>query len=147
LVPEHLKAHHRAGIARYAETGHGPYIESPRPLGLPALRKGGKEIYVELSLSPIGLVGDADGSERYVLAFARYTIRTLATRESRPSTVLSGLNEAMLRQRRERGDHKFCTVAYVRLETDEGNAERGARNSVSRGGRSPPFLLKGDGSI
>src|SRR5215208_7714600 len=49
LVPEHLKAHHRAGIARYAETGHGPYIDSPRLLELPALRKGGEEIYVELS--------------------------------------------------------------------------------------------------
>ncbi len=26
LVPEHLKDQHRAGMARYAETGHGLYI-------------------------------------------------------------------------------------------------------------------------
>src|SRR3712207_6249349 len=49
LVPEHLKDRHRAGIARYSETGHGPYIDSPRLLELPALRKGGEEIYVERS--------------------------------------------------------------------------------------------------
>src|SRR5215204_1258710 len=71
LVPEHLKDQHRAGIARYAETGHGPYIDSPRLLELPALRKGGKEIYIELSLSPVGVVDDADGNERYVLAIVR----------------------------------------------------------------------------
>src|SRR5215217_9397302 len=71
LVPEHLKDQHRAGTARYAKTGHGPYIDSPRLLELPALRKGGEEIYIELSLSPIGLVDDADRSERYVLAIVR----------------------------------------------------------------------------
>src|ERR671921_2539142 len=71
LVPEHLKDQHRAGIARYAETGHGPYIDSPRLLELPALRKGGEEIYIELSLSPIEVVDHADGNERYVLAIVR----------------------------------------------------------------------------
>ena len=71
LVPEHLKDQHRAGIARYAETGHGPYIDSPRLLELPALKKGGEEIYIELSLSPIGVVAHADGNERYVLAIVR----------------------------------------------------------------------------
>jgi PAS domain S-box-containing protein len=71
LVPEHLKNQHRIGIARYAETGHGPYIDSHRPLELPAIRKGGKEIYVELSLSSIGLEGRIDGNERFVLAIIR----------------------------------------------------------------------------
>jgi len=71
LVPEHLKDQHRAGIGRYAATGHGPYIDSSRLLELPALRKGGEEIYIELSLSLIRLVSDADDSERYVLALVR----------------------------------------------------------------------------
>src|SRR3954454_16394985 len=71
LVPEHLKDQHRAGIARYDKTGHGPYIDSPRLLELPALKKGGEEIHIELSLSPIELVDPADGSERYVLAIVR----------------------------------------------------------------------------
>ena len=81
-----------------------------------------------------------------MLAFARYTIRTLAMRESCPSAVLNSLNEAMLHQRRERGDHKFCTAIYA-SETNEGNTERGARITVSRGGHPPPFLLRTDGSI
>jgi PAS domain S-box-containing protein len=96
------------------------------------------------------VVGDVSGKgaeAAAMLAFARYTIRTLATRESCPSTVLSNLNEAMLHQRRERDDHKFCTVTYVRLETNEGNTEHGARITVSRGGHPPPFLLRTDGSI
>src|SRR5918994_1152491 len=103
------------------------------------------------SLSPSWgiVVGDVSGKgaeAAAMLAFARYTIRTLATRESCPSTVLSNLNEAMLHQRRERDDHKFCTVTYVRLETDEGNIEHGARITVSRGGHPPPFLLKTQGN-
>src|ERR687893_503118 len=96
------------------------------------------------------VIGDVVGKgaeAATLLALARYTIRALATRESCPSTVLSGLKEAMLAQRHERGDHKFCTVTYVKLETDEGNTERGARITVSRGGHPPPFLLRTDGSI
>ncbi|MDQ3862091.1 MAG: serine/threonine-protein phosphatase, partial [Actinomycetota bacterium] len=34
-----------------------------------------------------------------------------------------------------------------RLETNEGNAEHGAKVTVCRGGHSPPFLLKADGSL
>jgi PAS domain S-box-containing protein len=71
LVPEPLKAQHRAGITRYAETGRGPYIDSRRLLELPALTKGGEEIHVELSLSPIGLVSNTDGGRRFVLAIIR----------------------------------------------------------------------------
>jgi PAS domain S-box-containing protein len=71
LVPEPLKTQHRAGITRYAKTGHGPYIDSQRLLELPALTKSGEEIYVELSLSPIGLVDDTNGGRRFVLAIVR----------------------------------------------------------------------------
>src|SRR5215216_5952555 len=95
------------------------------------------------------VIGDVSGKgaeAAAMLAFARYTLRTLATRESCPSTILSSLNEAMLHQRRECVDDKFSTVAYVRLET-EGNKAQGARFTVSRGGHPPPFLLRTDGSI
>jgi PAS domain S-box-containing protein len=68
LVPDRLKEDHRAGIARYAKTGHGPYIDSNEPLELPALRKGGEQIWVELSLSPIE---PEDGDVRFVLAIVR----------------------------------------------------------------------------
>jgi PAS domain S-box-containing protein len=71
LVPEYLKDQHRTGIAHYAETGHGPYIDSHKPLELPAIRKGGKEVHVELSLSSIGPEGSIDTTERFVLAIIR----------------------------------------------------------------------------
>jgi len=96
------------------------------------------------------VIGDVSGKSAEaatMLAFARYTIRALATHESCPSTVLTGLNEAMLHQRRERGDHKFCTAVYIRLEIVEENTKRGTRITVSRGGHPPPFLLKANGSI
>src|SRR5215210_3451460 len=53
LVPERLRARHREGLLRYRETGHGRYIDSGRLLELPAVRKGGQEISIEMSLSPI----------------------------------------------------------------------------------------------
>ena len=96
------------------------------------------------------VIGDVSGKgaeAAAVLALARYTIRTLATRESRPSAVLDGLNEAMLRQRREHDNYKLCTVAYASLVANEGDTEHGAKVTVCCGGHSPPFLLKADGSI
>ncbi len=72
LVPDPLKAQHRTGMARYAETGHGAYIDSYELLDLPALRKDGEEIRIELSLSPIGTADDeAGGLGRFVLAIVR----------------------------------------------------------------------------
>jgi len=72
LVPESLKAQHREGTARYAKTGHGPYIDLHEVLELPAVRKDGEEIIVELSLSPISPVHEVDGrGERFVLAIVR----------------------------------------------------------------------------
>jgi serine phosphatase RsbU (regulator of sigma subunit) len=68
-------------------------------------------------------------------------------RESHPSDVLTGLNEAMLRQRREHDDHKFCTATYARLEMNEGSTKGGAQVTVCCGGHPPPFVLKADGSI
>jgi serine phosphatase RsbU (regulator of sigma subunit) len=96
------------------------------------------------------LIGDVCGkgaAAATILALARHTIRAVAMRETRPSVILDGLNEAMLRQRRKRGDHKFCTIVYARIETNEGDDGHGARIAVSCGGYSEPLLLKADGSI
>jgi PAS domain S-box-containing protein len=72
LVPGSLKAQHRTGITRYAETAHGAYIDSHELLDLPALRKDGEEIRIELSLSPIGSADDETGGHgRFVLAIVR----------------------------------------------------------------------------
>jgi len=81
------------------------------------------------------------------LALARHTIRAVAMRESRPSAILAALNEVKRRQRYERDNYKFCTIAYARLETSKEGTERGARIIVSCGGHSAPILLKSDGSI
>ncbi len=102
------------------------------------------------------VIGDVCGKgaeAAAVLALARYTIRAMVMHEECPSAILAGLNEAMLRQRRERDDHKFCTVACMRLEMDaaelgtEPGAERGVKVNVSLGGHPAPVLLKTDGSI
>ena len=85
LVPEPLKAAHRAGIARYAETGHGNYIDSDAPLDLPAVRKNGEEIDVEMSLSRLRAAHEEDeGEPEFVLAIIRdVTERKRAEKEIR----------------------------------------------------------------
>jgi PAS domain S-box-containing protein len=71
LVPERLKAQHRAGITRYHATGYGYYIDSDEPLDLPALRKTGEEICIEMTLSPISPVHDDSEDGAFVLAVIR----------------------------------------------------------------------------
>jgi len=70
LVPERLKARHRAGMAGYRDTGHGPYIDSRELLDLPALRKGGEEIRVQLSLTSVVPTEGAAAGRRFALAIA-----------------------------------------------------------------------------
>jgi PAS domain S-box-containing protein len=71
LVPDYLKARHRAGMAGYRDTGHGRYIDSNTALDLPAVRKTGEEIRIELTLSPIEPVDEAANEGRFVLAIVR----------------------------------------------------------------------------
>ncbi len=73
LVPDYLRARHRTGMARYRDTGHGPYIDSNTALDLPAVRKTGEEIRVELTLSPIEPEHEATAKGRFVLAIVRDT--------------------------------------------------------------------------
>ncbi len=68
LVPERYQDQHRAGMKRYCQTRNGPYIGANRLLDLPARLKNGKEIRIELSLSPIEA---APGSNPHVLAIIR----------------------------------------------------------------------------
>ena len=68
LVPERFKAQHRAGLARYRKRGKGHYIDTHTVLDLPAVTKAGKEIRIELSLSPLG---PSKGAKEYVLAIIR----------------------------------------------------------------------------
>jgi PAS domain S-box-containing protein len=73
-------------------------------------------------------------------ALARYTLRAAAMRERLPSRSLWLLNEALLRQRRDR---RFCTVAYAYLEIVDG----GARVGFASGGHPLPLLVHPDGEV
>jgi PAS domain S-box-containing protein/diguanylate cyclase (GGDEF)-like protein len=66
LVPTELRGQHRAGLSHWRDTGAGRYIDSDRPLELPALGRDGTKLRVELTLSPL-----KDGDTRYVLAMLR----------------------------------------------------------------------------
>src|SRR3954453_20337681 len=57
LAPPALRQAQLEGIARYAATGHGRLIDSGQPLEVPALRKDGTEVWVELSLTPLEHAG------------------------------------------------------------------------------------------
>lgn len=81
LMPERMREMHKAGLARFARTNHGPYIDSHQPVELPAVTKDGSEIAIELTLSKIDQV-----SGQYVLAVIRdITVRIHEEEELRQS--------------------------------------------------------------
>jgi hypothetical protein len=114
LVPEYLKDQHRRGIAHYAETGHGPYIDSHRPLELPAIRKGGKEVHVELSLSSIGPEGGIDTDERFVLAIIRDI-----TKRKRMEEEVRQLNKDLEKRVAERTEQLKSAMVKQQQEAQE----------------------------
>ncbi len=71
LIPERLRDRHRDGLAHYRQAGTGRYVDSDTPLELPAVRKGGEEIRVELSLSAVGPAEHEPDGGHYVLAIIR----------------------------------------------------------------------------
>jgi serine phosphatase RsbU (regulator of sigma subunit) len=89
------------------------------------------------------VIGDVCGKgapAAAVMALARYTLRTAALNESKPSAILGTLNEALLRQA---SDDRFCTVCYVRLRKNP----EGVRLTVSSGGHPLPIVLRRDGAL
>jgi PAS domain S-box-containing protein len=115
LVPESLKDAHRAGITRYARTGHGRFIDSDAPLDLPAVKKNGQEIRVELSLSPIRPVHDADdGEAQFVLAIIRDV-----TERKRAEEAVSQLNKDLENRVEERTSQLEATIAELESNQQE----------------------------
>ena len=91
------------------------------------------------------VIGDVRGhgaAAAAVTALARYTIRAVTMSSDLPSEILSGLNEAMLRQLAE---DRFCTAACARLEPLDD--EDGVGVDVSRAGHPPPLLVRADGTV
>ena len=53
IIPERLWGRHRAGLAGYREKGHGALIDSGHAVEMPALRRHGEPITIELRLVPV----------------------------------------------------------------------------------------------
>jgi PAS domain S-box-containing protein len=71
LVPELLEGRYPAGLDLYRDTDYSGSMDSKAPLNLPAVRKDGGEIIIEMSLSPIGPLGGTAAGGRFVLAIVR----------------------------------------------------------------------------
>jgi signal transduction histidine kinase len=130
LIPNALKSQHRAGMARYAETGHGPIIDADAPIEVPALRKSGEQIRVELSLSP---VTDAVVPGKFALAIIRdVTEREVLRAKAQHAAVL----EERQRLARELHDAVSQTLFAASIIADvvprlwERNPDEGRRRLV-----------------
>ncbi len=90
----------------------------------------------------MAVIGDIVGKgaeAAAMMGLARYTIRTAAMNESRPSRILDTLNQAILRQT---DDQRFCTSCCARLLRNG----HGTRVTISCGGHPLPLVLHTDGS-
>jgi len=89
------------------------------------------------------VIGDVCGKGTGAAALtglARHTLRAAALRGEAPSSVLSLLNDAILR---EQSDDRFLTAVFCRI-VPTGN---GARVLLARGGHLPPLLRRSDGTV
>ena len=144
LVPESLKDSHRTGITRYARTGQGRYIDSNAPLDLPAVRKNGQEIRVELSLSPIRPMHDADdGEARFVLAIIRDV-----TERKRAEEAVRQLNKDLENRVEERTSQLESTIAELQSNQQQlRQSEEHFRLLVESVSDYAIFMLGTDGRI
>ena len=90
----------------------------------------------------LAIVGDVCGKgvdAAAVMALARYTVRTAALTQARPSGILATLNEALLRADLDR----FCTACAVRIDRPtEENAP--IEITLASGGHPQPVLIEDD---
>ncbi|MDH4113370.1 MAG: SpoIIE family protein phosphatase [Actinomycetota bacterium] len=96
----------------------------------------------EIDGSWLLVVGDVcgKGSEAAaIMAMSRYAIRTASLQDTAPATLLSTLNETLVRQY---SGERFTTAAMARL----GRGDDGSF-SVSVAGHPLPYALRSDGSV
>jgi PAS domain S-box-containing protein len=99
LVPQAYQKRHAEGMSRYAATGHGAFVDTRTPIELPALRKDGSEIFIELTLASM-----EEGGRRYALAVIRDVTERVRMRQDlerrgaeleRSVRELSSLNDSL----------------------------------------------------
>lgn len=67
LMPSPIAEVHRAGMERYLRTGHGLIVDADAPVEMPARKRNGEGIRVELRLSELV----SDSGERFAVAIIR----------------------------------------------------------------------------
>lgn len=124
LVPPALRDRHRAGIANYQQTGTGELIDSNTPLELSGLHKDGREVPVELTLSPIG---EKEG-DRFVLAI----LRDMTDRRSAEQMRLE-LQRSELKRRHalDINDNVVQGLALAKFALELGETERAVKAVAS----------------
>ena len=76
------------------------------------------------------------------MGLAAHTVRALARYESRPSAVLSALNQTLLRAERV-NEEQFCTACEMRLRAEPGHL----RVTLCVAGHPLPLMMRADGSV
>jgi integral membrane sensor domain MASE1/anti-sigma regulatory factor (Ser/Thr protein kinase) len=106
----------------------------------------GGDFYDVFKASPgrwVAVIGDVCGKgpeAASLTALARYTLRAIGRRATRPSDALRALNEAILEQR---SDQRFMTAVLVQL--DVARPDHGV--ALSNGGHPPPLLVRAQGEV
>jgi integral membrane sensor domain MASE1 len=89
-------------------------------------------------------VGDVVGKgapAAALTAMARHTLRAAGLREGQPSRVLQSLNDAVRRQRQDKG--ALCTAAYATLDVNGSSVGV----TMSNAGHPVPIVLRSDGRV
>lgn len=91
------------------------------------------------------VVGDVSGKgpvAAAVMGLAAHTVRALARYETRPSAVLTALNETLLGAERVPAE-RFCTVCHMRLRPLSDRVQV----TVCLAGHPPPFVARAGGTV
>jgi serine phosphatase RsbU (regulator of sigma subunit) len=88
----------------------------------------------------MGDVCGKDATAAAITALARYTIRAEAAHSKRPSSILTNLNDAIIRQSK---DDRFCTavLGVLTVKAD------GVHVALASGGHPLPMILRASGRV
>lgn len=111
LVPERLRAAHRAGLLRFSAAGRGPLVETGSAVELPALRRDGTEVWVELRLSPV----EHDGRWLAMAVIRDVTDRRQLERERSMKAHLEGVLLTARTFEHELNTKLTASIGYAQL--------------------------------